>query len=95
MSRMSNEHARLCEANGGVDPNDIDIDAGSPPAQPLLDLLGACEVLVNVSGVAMDYLENGSGYEAGKLLKALSGNLPGYRNDVDRAHAAIAYAKQS
>lgn len=93
MSKMSNEHVRLCEENGGIDPNDIDIDLGSPPAQPPLDLLGACEVLVNVSGVAMDYLDDGSGYEAGKLLKALSGNLHGYRNDVDRAHAAIDKAR--
>ena len=33
MSKMSNEHVRQCEANGGVDPNDIDIDSGAPQAR--------------------------------------------------------------
>lgn len=31
-----------------------------------------------------------SGMKAGKLLIALSGNLPGYRADIDTIHAALA-----
>src|SRR4051812_27978099 len=33
MSRMSNEHVRICEANGGDDLNDFDIDSGAPMSQ--------------------------------------------------------------
>lgn len=35
-----------------------------------------------------------SGMKAGKLLIALSGNLSGYRHDIDAVHAALASAQQ-
>ena len=35
-----------------------------------------------------------SGMKAGKLLIALSGNLPGYRADIDKIHAALLSKQQ-
>ena len=48
MSAMSNEHARQCEANGGVDPNDIDIDSGAPRTRT------GGEMMANQTAVATD-----------------------------------------
>lgn len=58
-----------------------------------LTLAAALESAIRIADEARDEWDAApSGMKAGKLLIALSGNLPGYRADIDAIHAALARA---
>lgn len=53
----------------------------------------ALERAIMIAGEARrEWDEAPSGMRAGKLLIALSGELPGYRADIDEIHTALAAA---
>jgi hypothetical protein len=61
------------------------------PQEQIEKLREALERAVKVAGEARDEWDRApAGMKAGKLLIALSGNLSGYRRDIDAIHAALA-----
>lgn len=75
---------------GGVAPKEITY----LPQSLVDDLLAALKSAIAVASQARVEWDNApSGMKAGKLLIALSGDLPKYRADIDAIHAAIAKAE--
>lgn len=58
-------------------------------------LLAACRILVNCADIAAEYWDQDQDSKVGKFLRAMSGNLKGYRGDIDKAHQAIALCESS
>jgi hypothetical protein len=57
------------------------------------DLLAACCALVQAARDAHEHWDADRDMKVGKLLMAMAGRLPGYRPNLDVAHAAIARAE--
>lgn len=60
-----------------------------------MDLLEAMETFAKIAAEAREHWDADADSKVGKLLKAMAGDLPGYRADIDAAHKAIARMKEA
>ncbi len=57
------------------------------------ELLSALQGVIAVAAIAADEWNRDEDSRVGKKLIALAGRCPGYRADIDAAHAAVAHAE--
>ena len=71
-------------------PNDWNAIVDKPTLLALVECAEALRTVPIIAGEAFDDWDNDRDMRVGKILKALSGRAPRYRNDIDPIHYALA-----